>query len=288
LLRASLGIASPLVRFIAAVVVLCSAAQSRAASLAENPFFVFDNGAGRGAWTPERQAETLEKLGYDGISYSGVEDLGERMKAFDHRAPRIMNLYVPCYVDQDPAIPPALRDAIPNLRDSGIALWLTVQGHAETDARAVSVVREVADLAAEAGLQVSLYPHAGFFVADIEDALRIAKQCKRDNLGVTFNLCHELKAGNADRFDELLETAAPLLTFVSINGADPEGDWDRLIQRLGEGTFDIAGVLRKLVALEYTGPIGLQCYQVPGDTRENLAHNIQQWRQTERMLEARE
>jgi hypothetical protein len=33
-------------------------------------FFVFDNGVGRGMWTPEEQAAILKQLGYDGISYN--------------------------------------------------------------------------------------------------------------------------------------------------------------------------------------------------------------------------
>jgi sugar phosphate isomerase/epimerase len=97
-------------------------------------------------------------------------------------------------------------------------------------------------------------------------------------VGVTFNLCHELKAGNGARIDELLEKAASRLFFVSINGAEHDGDWDRLIQPLGEGAFDVYGVLRKLQSLGYAGPVGLQCYNVKGDTRGNLAKSMATWK----------
>jgi len=40
------------------------------AALPAPEFFVFDNGVGRGKWTPEEQAKTLKELGYDGISYN--------------------------------------------------------------------------------------------------------------------------------------------------------------------------------------------------------------------------
>ena len=252
--------------------------ESTAEQLLTGTFFVFDNGAGRGAWTPEEQAETLARLGYAGIGYSGTEQLEERQKAFDRHNLRIFNIYVGCNVNDEPAYGDDLRAAIARLKGTKVALWLTVQGPSENDEKAVRTVAEIADLAAASGIEVALYPHAGFYVHDIEDALRIVRQVNRKNLGVTFNLCHELKAGNEAHFDELLEEAAPHLFFVSINGADHEGDWDKLIQPLGHGGFDLNGFLRKLMAIDYKGPIGLQCYQVPGDTLANLEHNIAEWR----------
>lgn len=242
-----------------------------------NPFFVFDNGAGRGDWSPERQAEVLAELGYDGIGYTGGEDLDARLAAFERHGVRVFNIYIGCNLDSEPAIGNELKTAIERLRGTGVAIWLTVQGHTEDEGRAVATVGAIADLAAANDLKVALYPHTGFYVATLDDALRIVRGAKRDNLGVTFNLCHELKAGNEKRFDELLEEAAPYLYVVSINGADHAGDWDRLIQPLGRGEFDVMTILRKLQSIGYAGPIGLQCFQVPGDTLENLKHNILEW-----------
>jgi sugar phosphate isomerase/epimerase len=241
-------------------------------------FFAFDNGVGRGEWTPDQQAETLARLGYAGIGYSGTDHLDERLQAFERYGVRVFNIYVACHVDKVPAFGEDLKAAITRLEGTDATIWLTVQGQSEDDSNAVKAVSEIADLAAASGLQVALYPHAGFYVADIDDALRIVRKVDRKNLGVTFNLCHELKAGNEERFDALLQEAIPHLLLVSINGADHEGGWDTLIQPLGHGQFDLDGFLRKLVALGYAGPIGLQCYNVPGDTLANLEHNITQWK----------
>jgi sugar phosphate isomerase/epimerase len=68
---------------------------------------------------------------------------------------------------------------------------------------------------------------------------------------------------------------------VSINGADvkrPGYSWDRLIQPLGRGDFDVCDFLKKLRAAGYRGPIGLQCYAVKGDPAENLKQSITAWR----------
>lgn len=253
--------------------------ESEAASAPiSNPFFAFDNGVGRGEWTPEQQAKTLARLGYDGIGYTGGENLDERLAAFEKHGLKIFNLYIGCNLDTDPPYGEELTGAIERLKGTGVTIWLTVQGKAEDDAKPVRVVGEIADLAAASGLKVAIYPHSGFYVDTLDDALRVVRQVKRENLGVTFNLCHELMAGNGDRIEALLDEAAPYLYLVSINGANRGGTtWAQLIQRLGDGTFDVLRVMKKLQSLRYSGPIGLQCYQVPGDTLENLKHNIGQW-----------
>jgi sugar phosphate isomerase/epimerase len=245
-----------------------------------NPFFAFDNGVGRGAgWPPSKQAAVLKQLGYDGIGYTGTEDFAERRKAFAEQGLRIFNLYVPCFVDKPEPYDPQLKEAIRELKGTGVDLWLTVQGKAPDDAAAVRVVREIADEAAGAGVRVALYPHKGFFVATTDDALRILRQADRPNLGVTINLCHELAAGNANRMAAIAKACAPHLLYVSINGADHSGGWAELIRPLDEGNFDVAGFLKSLGAVGYKGPIGLQCYQIPGAPEEHLKRSITRWKE---------
>lgn len=243
----------------------------------ENEFFAFDNGVGRGTWTPIQQAKTLDELGYAGIGYSGTENLDARLSAFELRGLRIFNIYVVCNLNNDEPYGDDLKKAIQRLKGTDVMIWLTVQGQSNSDEKPVQVVREIADLASKSDLKVALYPHDGFYVADIEDALRITRQVGRHNLGVTFNLCHELMARNEPKFDALLENAISRLFVVSINGADHSGGWGKLIQPLGHGAFNLDAFLSKLESLDYTGPIGLQCYNVSGSTKKNLIHNIEQW-----------
>ncbi len=74
---------------------------------------------------------------------------------------------------------------------------------------------------------------------------------------------------------------------VTINGADNEGEnWDRLIQPLDRGSFDVYGFLKTLRGLGYTGPVGLQCYGIQGDAREHLARSINAWRKLSGRLDA--
>ena len=255
------------------------------------PFFAFDNGVGRGRWTPEQQAATLSRLGYDGIGYSGIDDLPERLAAFDKHGLRIFNLYVGARVGPEgPTFDPGLKEVMPRLRGRGISLWLYVNGKAvDGEEQAVRVVGEIADLAAAHGVRVVLYPHAGFQIATLGEAVRVARGSGRANVGVTFNLCHFLKVEGEAGWREMLALSLPLLDYVSINGAD-SGDtramgWERLIQPLGRGTYDVSRVLIALKELGYRGPVGLQCYNVPGAQEENLRRSMEAWRTIEAALD---
>ncbi len=77
---------------------------------------------------------------------------------------------------------------------------------------------------------------------------------------------------------ERLKEAVPYTALVLINGADHDGDWDRLIQTLDRGAFDVPGFVRMLRSLGYNGPIGLQCYNLKGDREENLKRSMAAWR----------
>ena len=78
----------------------------------------------------------------------------------------------------------------------------------------------------------------------------------------------------------MLAEAAPHLFLVTINGADSGAartSWDRLIRPLDEGSFDLIPLLKKLRALNYSGPIGLQGYGVKLPPKDNLARSMVAW-----------
>jgi len=251
-----------------------------------NPFFAFDNGTGRDEKVPlEEQADLVKRTGYAGLGYTGTAKIPEMLQALESRGLKMFSTYVAVKVDGDAGYDPGLPEAIRQLKGHETVLWLTVQGAApDGETRAVRWVREVADMAAQSGLRVVLYPHMGFFVGRIEDALRIRKLADRANVGVSFNLTHFLAVKDEANLDQRLKDAMPYLELVSINGAEHEGGWDRLIQPLDRGAFDVFGFLKKLAAAGYKGPIGLQCYQVPGDREENLKRSMAAWRKFQERL----
>lgn len=227
----------------------------------------------------------LKQLGYAGIGPSGTQGIPEMLKALDAQGLKMYALYVGANLDPDqPKYEPGLPEAIRQLQGRETLIWLYLRSATHTpssdtgDSRAVEIVREVADLADQAGLRVALYPHTWFYVQRVEDAVRLARKVDRKNVGVTFNLCHWLKLDDPKTMRPLLELARPYLYVVTINGADSGGkDWGQLIQTLDRGTFDVAAFLQALHDISYTGPIGLQCYAIPGDKHENLRRSMDAW-----------
>jgi sugar phosphate isomerase/epimerase len=120
---------------------------------------------------------------------------------------------------------------------------------------------------------VALYPHAGDWVETVGDATRLAREAGHPALGVTFNLCHSLMLGEEERIPDLLAEASPYLFAATVNGADSGAagtSWDRLIQTLDRGTFDVRPVLRTLHGLGFRGLVALQGYGLTGDVADNL------------------
>lgn len=259
-----------------------------AAEVAATGFFAFDNGTGRGRLSPQDQAKMLKDLGYAGIGYTGTKGIPEMLSALDRHGLTMFSIYVGAKLGPDgPTYDPGLDAAIKVLKGRRTIIWLTITGtHDDAERQAVEVVRRIAARASESGLRVALYPHVGFYVARTEDALRVVKQVDRPNVGVSFNLCHWLKLDGPHGIEPLLAAAAPHLLLVSINGADTgetrKMGWDRLIQTLDRGSFDVSPMIEMLEELRYTGPIGLQCYAIKGDVRENLQRSMAGWRRYSR------
>lgn len=255
-----------------------------------NSFFAFQNGLNL---PPETLASTLKELGYDGLSTEGYE-VTVQIIALKKEGLRLYNTYISLDLDAaTSARTPGFQKLVDDLAGSRAAIWLTIPkvsrdgksyppSSVEGDPVAVERLRELSDYAEPRGVRIALYPHTGCWVERIADADRLAKQLNRPGVGSTFNLCHWLKVqGDTDPIPAL-QAALPHLLFVSINGADA-GDtrsmgWNRLIQPLDQGTFDVGTFIRRLRVAGYTGPVGLQGYGVPGNQRENARRSIVAWR----------
>ena len=75
---------------------------------------------------------------------------------------------------------------------------------------------------------------------------------------------------------------SPRLNFVTINGADA-GDtrklgWNRLIQPLGRGSYDVGGFVAKVREAGYRGPFGFQGFGIKMDPKELLQETMAAWR----------
>lgn len=236
--------------------------------------------------TFEEQAALLKELGYDGVGHIWLDKVEERLKTLDQAGLRLyqITMIVDLAAEQQP-YDARFPQTLELVKGRNVQFALLVNGAKSSDLspepRAVQILQAMSALATDSGSQLLLYPHQGSWVERIEDACRVAEKVDRSNVGVMFNLCHWLRVDPQREYAPLLKRALPRLWAVSINGADefdPNPGWDRYIQPLDRGSFDLNRFLTTLRQLGFKGPIGLQCYGIGGDAREHLARSLAAWK----------
>lgn len=247
------------------------------------PVFAFQNGVH--FKTVKERIKVLKELGYDGIGSAKLSQsdlpLPQRLKLYDEAGLKLFSFYVGGQLGANGhSYGKEISQAIKDLKGRDTILELYVQGSKKnnTDEQAVAFVREIADQAKVSGLRIVLYPHAGFYVDTLSDAVRVARKCKRVNVGVMFNLCHYLKVEPKTDLKAILTDAKPLLWQVSTSGAKKGGNsWGHLIQTLDRGDYDQKALFQMLRELGFQGSVGFQCYAIGGDSRVNLKCSIEAW-----------
>ncbi len=194
-------------------------------------------------------------------------------------------------------LPADLTKVVDDLAGTGSTLWLGINKVAFPsgilprpeygDTIVVPQLKQLLAYAKPKGVKVSLYPHTGFWAAQFEVCLRVANKVDDPNLGVTFNLCHWLKVEGSERDPlPLIKDALPRLNFITINGADT-GDtqklgWDKLIQPLGRGSYDVGAFVAKARIAGYRGPFGFQGFGIKMDSKVLLKETMAGWQKVVR------
>ena len=259
------------------------------------PFFAMDTAA---KLPPADCAEVLADLGYAGLG--GTPSTAKAYAAaLGARKLVLFNGYhVTNFSHAQTAMSADLKKAVDDLSSAGgSVLWLGINkiafpagvkaGPEYGDTIVVPQLKQLLAYAKPKGVKVSLYPHAGFWAAQFEVCLRVATKVDDPALGVTFNLCHWLKVEGSERDPSpLLKEALPRLDFITINGADT-GDtqklgWDKLIQPLGRGSYDVGAFVAKARASGYRGPFGFQGYGIKMDSKELLKETMAGWQKIAR------
>ena len=244
---------------------------------------------------PVFQSKLMKELDFDGMELMGLNRMDEKLTALDQQNLQLFMVYIRIDLEKEEHFDPRLFDFIKKVKNKGVTLWLPIQSDifkasdSAGDELCISIIQKIADFANDYGVNVALYPHAGFWLEKIGDSVRLTKKINRRNVGAVFNLCHFLKVDERNHLEEKLIESVPYLAAVSINGADEgvtnEMGWDRLIQPLGKGSFDVLKVLQILKENHYFGPVGLQCYGIPGRPEEFLKVSLSVWKSLLKQLE---
>jgi sugar phosphate isomerase/epimerase len=239
-------------------------------------------------YTTENRAYLLKNLGFDGIELEGLDDADEKIRILDKYGLRIYMVYIQIDIDKDKPYDDRLPDFIKKIKDRGVTIWIHIHsdkyGPSDPagDQLCVPLIQKLADYADEYNVKIALYPHSRFWLEKVGDGIRLAKKIDRKNVGAVFNLCHYLKTDERSSLEKRLKESIPYLAAVSVNGSDDgetkDMEWSRLIQPLGKGSFDVLNILRILRDDNYTGPVGLQCYDIKGDPSDFLNFSAGTWK----------
>lgn len=251
-------------------------------------FFVYEWGLRKAqSDEPEYWADLVDKAGFDGMELMGLEKADQMLPALKKKGLTLYTLYISIDLDADIPYDKNLKDYISKWNGDVPYIWLNVHskkyGPSDPagDQRCMEIVNELAEYAEPSGLKLVFYPHINQWLEKVSDGVRLAEKINRDNVGTSFHLAHFLMKDETDKLKEKLSQAMPYLFLVSINGAD-DGDthqmeWPRMVQPLGQGSYDVYHVLEILKELGYTNPVGLQCYSIEGKAEEFLMSSTATW-----------
>ena len=263
----------------------------------DNVFYCFNNGVRTLLNAPQgldAQAELIKKIGFDGFAGHQSEDYFERRASLDKFAIAMPEIYWGIDMDSigNTTYKEGLREIIEDSmnRNLMVALNTNAKYHQKNqeagDPLLVKGIQELADFAKPYGVKIAIYPHINNYCETLEHSIRLAKMANRDNVGAIFNTCHLFKVEGMEGWEQKLKEAIPYLYMISINGTDSgntkEMDWDRLIQPLGEGSFDTYQIVKLARDNGYEGPFGLQCYNIKQDCETALTKSMDMWKSYEK------
>ena len=247
------------------------AAESREGLRYDWPLFIYNFG-GLDKYPIEEQVKVLHGHGYAGMAI----DIGDAAKQAEFDRYRAaakkadgFRIYAAFYRFEFAGKTGFSRDwaqAVDRLAGTGTDLWL-ISGKPQdglTPELLEKEMRALVDYAASKSLKVTLYPHSRNVIATAEEALAYVEKINRPNFDLAVHTCHEIRAGNAGRIEEVLEKVKHHLGYVTIAGADnvpnlttTSSEWEAsTLKPLYRGNFDVTRVLKKLRSLDYRGSIG--------------------------------
>lgn len=250
------------------------------------PFIPF--GFGINNLSPAEQVALCKQLGYDGLCLTGTNS-SKFAKFADLPDVAAGKFHIPCALWWAKAASPpddaVLAGVVTQAARMGTALWMVAEGKKtpENVEAAVRLFRTTAEHCLAKKVQLVLYPHQGCTFETAEEALALWKRLDHPEVRISIHLCHELKAGNRDRLDAIIDQVAPLLALVSISGAEADtqhiSGWASGIMPLDRGSYDPRPFLRALARNGYAGPVILHTYGITDPPAEHFARSLARWRE---------
>lgn len=168
-----------------------------------------------------------------------------------------------------------------------IELWFIVGTKAEglTDCFLIEKLKEVVDYAKSNDVKVVLYPHSKCYLASAEEALPFVQQIDDPYLTLAVHLCHEIRAGNGSRLDDVFSKVKKHISAVTVCGTDSVADFSRpvlmdksTIKPIGQGNFKLSRFLEPMLQANYAGRVGFINFKIDEDPAIYLESSIKNWK----------
>jgi len=235
---------------------------------------------------PAAQVQILAERGYDGVVLSLKDEprrwrmLPAYLEALEEHGMTLTGIHTRFYVE-DESYPEVVKTNLPLLEGTKALLIPTVMSRtnlSRTDPEVVEgaakILREMSDDCRKFGLGgVAMYTHVNAWVETIDEAIRAAKAADRRNVGTIFHL-HHFQATNSTDLAGTLRRAKPYLMCVILQGTDEDRATHKI---LGEGSFDMAPLVRTLREMDYRGPLGTMGFTQSGDIPGKLERAGRAW-----------
>ena len=224
----------------------------------------------------------LKALSYDGceIPFVTGDALARRIKAADEAQMVIFSTYIPHDV-RKPFPMEKLEAFMAPLKGRELVIELVLRGYPpgapEGVEPIVKLLKEIGTRAATYQLRIAVYNHIASYCESVPFTIDIINKVDLPNVGYCFIVCHWLRLEGAKDYRPLLKANPEKLFMVTTNGSTVESK-KAPIWPLDVGNFNQAQLLKTLDQIKYTGPVGLQCYNIKLPEQVHLKRSMATWK----------
>ncbi len=286
------------------VVLTASCSSTDESSQADYPLGVFNFDFARLGADEASQIGELKSIGYGGLVLNltnpkELKTLEQYQSVASDDPFEVYAAYVAIDFSKDLDAQNAYLDKVTKaLKKSDAKLWVILRvrgGKAVEREQIVDFLRSAADRSKAGGVELVIYPHWSggnplniCLIETAEDALPFVEEIGSDNLFISLHLCHEIKAGNGHRLNEVAAKVRPWLRLPSINGADVDAvnekeGWERGIQPLTQGDYESSQLLDALKSVGYKGPVILHTWGLQDEAAD---HHHTSYKRYQEMVDA--
>ena len=234
-----------------------------------NPLGTFSFDFKRLGKTPAEQVSALKKIGFSGATLTFNDDFKAFSKEVKTGDFEIYAAHKAIQIGKKTKFnSQQISRLVDQVKSVNADFWFIIRekkGDKASTALVLETINKVADICAKKGVRCVLYPHDNTLMESAEEAIDLVKKSGRDDLFISFHLCHEIRAGNGNRLEEVAKKVKPYLRLASISGAnvkyaDNSQDWSKTIQPLDKGSYDTSKFIKALQSIDYKGPVILHTF----------------------------